>query len=662
MARPTVSALLLAGVVLAVFAGSLTHEFVWDDVANISGNPHLTPPSLDGLARFWRAPYESLYIPATYSAWWLLSIPGHRTDPLTARPVPDSRVFHAANILLHALNALLVFSILRRLCAGSRRAAPSMGPVLGALFFALHPLQVESVAWVTGMKDLLAGLFCLLAIDLYLPFAAGAPHAGSRYRHRWSRACAATGAFVFALLSKPSAVALPVIAWALACLLRRPTAAAARPEDRAVSWLRRQAVLLGWLAVALGWVVVTKRIQPDTLVRFVTPFALRPVVAADSIAFYLYKLVLPVRLLPDYGRAPAWLLSQRWAYFTAAVPAGLAALAWRRRVRWPWLWGATVVFVAAVLPVAGFVPFGFQDISTVADRYAYLALLGPAVALACWLAERGDRPRTVWIWGGAIACLGLLSALQTRKWRDNERLFAYVAERNPRSTVAHVNLGLLHFAQGRLAEAMAHYRAALARNPRDVTALTNMGGALSVAGRTEEACTYYRRALAEEPGDVKANSNLGLALAEQGRFDEALAHYSRALQTNASDYSANYNLANAYADMGYHLEALAHYSAALCANPFSPQANNNVALVLAKEGRHEAALRHFSAALRADPRDAGTHCNIGTLLLQMGRLREARIHYLHALEILPDSAAARQGLAAIDAMPARHQPFPARPP
>src|SRR5207245_2501838 len=216
--------------------------------------------------------------------------------------------------------------------------------------------------------------------------------AGGQVRRPVGRYWLATGFFVLALLAKPTAVVVPVVAWVLDVWSWPQT------------WRHRRLALLVWLGLALLWGLFTSQVQPQDPGAFSPPLWARLLIAGDAVSFYLYKLGVPVWLGPDYGRAPEVLLAQSWLWLTGLAPWGLAVWLWYKRTRVPWLVAAAGVFVAGLLPVLGFIPFGFQNYSTVADRYMYIAMLGLALALAWGLAQ---SPRHVL----AICCVVILGAL-----------------------------------------------------------------------------------------------------------------------------------------------------------------------------------------------------------------------------------------------------------
>ncbi|HWC89027.1 MAG TPA: hypothetical protein VG433_05220, partial [Pirellulales bacterium] len=420
---------LLAGAVGAVFYRVVEFQFLtWDDDVHVTKNPLLDPVSFSNLAQFWLHPYENLYIPASYSFFaaeaWLSQWTLGRLDP---------QVFHAACLALHLACVWLVFRLLARMVENPLAAWA------GALCFAVHPLQVESVAWIGETRGLLAALCSLAAVYWYLPpgpamfdssstanrdrlgamptaavgmwggdddacprsvgMATAPALSPSAADDRFStrRYLLASAAFALALLSKPSAAPLPLMALAIDLL-----------------WLRRSlkrslACLAPWLALALLDIGLSKLLQADERITNRPDWLLRPLVACDALTFYLRKLIVPLRLGFDYGRTPAVVLSSAaryWAWIAPACVLGLALVSRHRRM---WLTAAGI-FVAGLLPVLGFVPFLYQDISTVADRYLYLPMLGVALALAVWLDRHWSRPMF------AITCL-LLGAFGQIAWR-----------------------------------------------------------------------------------------------------------------------------------------------------------------------------------------------------------------------------------------------------
>jgi len=592
--RSQLIGLLLVGLTLAVFLPAGGHDFVWDDTGNIVENPYLNPPIFANALRFWEKPYEKLYIPLTYSVWAGLArvaqMPAERGDVMEFSP----RLFHLANVGFHILAALVIFGILKMLV---RHDWAAFG---GALFFALHPLQVEPVAWITGLKDVLSGCLSLVAIWLYLK------HKGFHY-------VLATLAFVLAMLAKPGAITVPVVAWVLDYWLLRRSA--------------RQCALtvIPWIVLAIPFIIVNKLAQPDTIIPFFTPLWARPLVAADALAFYLYKLALPLWLGPDYGRSPEWLLQRGWVYITWVIPFGILILIWRWRERKPWLLASAGVFVAGMLPVSGLVPFVFQSLSTVADRYLYLSLLGPALALAFFLAAKKRKVAVVFC-VGTLALLGLRSAFQVSHWRDETTLYRHALSVNANSSLAYYNLGNALAERGMVENAIVHYREAVRISPRYPDARNNLGAVLARVGRLDEAIEQYREAIRIDPTYAKAYYNFGNARIRQGEWDEAVERYGQAIKADPGYSMAYNNLGIALVNRGDVDAGIEHLRHALELNPRLAIAHRNLGYALAKRGRIDEAIERYREAVRIEPEFAQAHEELARLLAQRGKREEAIGH------------------------------------
>jgi len=504
--HPVLPVLLLAAIVVGVFGQVVGQGFLsWDDGQHVVGNPRFNPVTLSGVAQFWTEPYWGLYVPLSYTFFAAEAYLAERALPDGAGWTLNPAVFHLGSLLLHVACVLLVFAILRRLVRHDWAACA------GAFLFALHPVQVESVAWISETRGLLCAVFSLCAVWLYHHFAC-------RDVTRWAAVyyALATAAFVAGLLCKPAAVAAPLMIGVIQIgLLRRP--------------VRR--TLLGlapWLAIALASVALTKSLQPDRLAWFVPPLWSRPLVAGDALAFYLYKLAVPFQCGPDYGRTPAWVMRQWWLYVAWLPPAAVLIALWFAPGRRLWLTAAGL-FVVWLLPVLGFVPFDFQRISTVADRYLYLAMLGPALALSLLLAGRRSR----WTLVPAAVLLGtlaFLSFVQGSCWRSDATLFARALRVNPQSVVANHNLGTGLYLKDRFDAAVPYFQRVLDVDANHPESQLGLGAALIELGKTEEALAHLREAVRLKPDWPLAHFHLARALHAQGRQDEAIEACNAALR------------------------------------------------------------------------------------------------------------------------------------
>ena len=333
----------------------------------------------------------------------------------------------------------------------------------GAAVFAVHPLHVEAVAWVSSCKDVLSGAFALAAILLYLRFAE---------RESWVDYTAAIVCFAFALLSKATVCVTPAIVALL--LLIAPV----KNRRRAILWL------WPWCAMVLPLVWWTRNAQTDAALLTWSPLWARPLVALDAIAFYFGKLFWPLNLAVDYGRTPRWVIDHRsaWVLWPLPILIAAAAIVWRR---WRRGWIGIAIFVVALLPVLGFVPFEYQAFSTVADRYAYLPMLGASVLVA-GLLNRATMKR-----GGVVAIvviftLAIVAFVQTGVWASSEALFQHAVDVQPRAGFGWFGPRWRSWPQRRLGRGHRGVQARFAHPPRRPAIDAGLGRGVPAAWRRPE--------------------------------------------------------------------------------------------------------------------------------------------------------------------------------
>jgi len=626
--RLVLGALLLAVLTALAYVPALNGGFVWDDGKSLTQNPIIG--DADGLRRMWLTTEPHDYWPLTYTTLWI----EWRIWGMHAAG------YHATNVIMHVAAALLLWAVLRRL------RVP--GAYLAALFFALHPVNVESVAWITQRKNLVAMFFFLLSILCFVESDPGAPP-GPAFRPgrgRWYGLSLL--AFVLAMLGKGSVAPLPVV------LL-------------GIIWWRRRLEIWDWIRVAPFFAVaailtlVNIWFQAHVYTQFrAAGWAERMLGAAAAVWFYLGKAVWPANLCFVY---PMW--SIRVADFRWWIPflAAAAATAWLWRLGrrgapplgrgafFAWLY-----FCAMLTPVMGFTDVAFMEYSLVADHYQHLALIAvTTLAAAALVSGLGRLPSSARPAGWALCAvlvglLGFQTLRQSRTFHDIQTLYTVTLERNPDCWMAHTNLAdELAKIPGREADAVEHYAAALRMNPNYAGAHYNLALELSrMPGRQAEAVAHYEEALRIDPNYAKAHNNLGLELSKlPGRQAEALAHFEEALRINPDFAEAHDNLGLQLSRIpGREAEALAHYEAALRINPNDAEAHENMAVELATiPGREAEALAHFGEALRIDPNDAGAHYNLaGELSRIPGREAEAMAQYGEALRIRPNFAEAHNRL------------------
>ena len=645
-------AALLVVLGLIAYLPSLRNGFVWDDDTFLTKNALIQAP--DGLARFWFTTQPTDYWPVTSTTLWLeWRLWGAHAGG-----------YHATNLALHLGEALLLWSILRRL------RVP--GAYLAALLFAVHPVNVESVAWIAQRKNLVAMLFYLLSIFWFLRTGWVAREA-RKYGLCYGLSLLA---FLLALLSKGSVAPLPFVLLGLIAWQRRVTR-----EDLIA--------LAPFFAVAAGLVAVNVWFQTHGLHEVIRQASdvQRLLGAAGAVWFYLYKAVLPTGLAFVY---PQWRVDagrlEWWLPLLAAL--ALTAALWRTRKRVPAALFAWVYFVVMLLPVLGFTDVFFMRYSLVADHYQHLALIGVlALAAAGWDRWRRRSAGAPPAWAAAVLVVGLLGILtwrQSRLYRDEETLYRATLERSPGSWMVHNNLGLLDSAAGRKAaaaqdygealrlkpdfpeahlnrgellletgrsaEAITDFQAALGVRPDYPEARYNLGLALHGLGRNAEAVAEFSTALQLRPAYPEAENNLGATLVDLGRGAEASEHYRRAIALDPAYAEAHFNLANLLGGQGRPDEAIAQYAAALRLKPDYPEAENNLALAHQGAGRLDAAIAHFQAAVGLRPGYFQARNNLGVALAMAQRPAEARAQFEEVLREQPDYASARQNLARVRAM------------
>jgi tetratricopeptide (TPR) repeat protein len=565
--RSGVPALVAALAVLA-FSPAWNHQFLnWDDDKNLLDNPNFPRPG-------WilTAVHLGHYHPLT----WLSLALDHALWGL------DPKGYHLTNLLLHAANAVLFYCLARRLLGGREWAA-----AVTALVFAVHPLRAESVAWVSERRDVLSGFFYLLSILCWLRAVGEGP------RRKWLAVSLA--AFAAALLSKVIVASLPV---ALVALDYYPL--------RRRAWAEK----IPYVVLALTAALATAALQPAGVGGLAGHVAfqagLRLGLSLYGLAFYLGKTLLPVGLYPQYVMAPEISASDWRLLLSGAAVAAitLALLLWRRR--WPALLAVWVCYAASLAPVLSLVRLDPQQY--VADHHTYLATLGLALLAGPLLAARPPLAALV------VALLALLSWRQTGFWRDSLTLWTRAVEGAPYSATVHNNLGEALAAAGRLPEAAAAFRRALALQSRYATAHHNLGQALQRQGQIEAALDPLRRAAELEPAFAPAladaHYNLGNHLQGLQRFSEAIENYRQALGLNSGLADAHNNWGVALDNLGKGSEALPHYRRALELDPRHADAHNNLGLSLELSGRRQEAIAHYRQALRFNPRHAGAAANL----------------------------------------------------
>jgi tetratricopeptide (TPR) repeat protein len=568
-------ALVIVAAVLWIYGPALQGGWLWDDDMAITGNAMIQSPT--GLWSIWFEPGSQVdYYPIKASVQWLQ---WHLWGI-------DMLGYHLTNVMLHILSALLVWRLFHKF---HLRLA-----WLGGLIFAIHPVQVESVAWITELKNTLSLPLFLLAMCAYIDYE---EHGKSKDYGL------ALGMFLAAMLCKLSVVLFPFV-----ILLY-------------LWWKRGQ---IGWndlktslpffgVSLLLGLITIGSGIwdhrfnHTDPGAMPVAGFLARIVAAGLSVSFYFSKSFLPVALLPIY---PKWTIdpSSPVQYLPWLVLGGVICWLWTKRHDW----GRSALlglgfFLINLAPCPGFIPNSDMAFAWVMNHFLYLPIIGLIGLVVAALEQLENqlptsfRPCTIGLLIVSLALLAFQSRACAALYLNSETLWNYEIRHNPAAWLAHNNLGDALLKSGRLPEAMEQYEQALRYKPDYADAHNNLGDVFQQMGQIPEAINQYELALHFEPDNADAHNNLGVVLLQTGRAAEAIRQYEQALRINPDYANVHFNLGNALNQTGRLPEAIQQYEMALRIKPDYPEVNNNLGIALFKIGQRSQAVEQFEEALRIKP-------------------------------------------------------------
>jgi protein O-mannosyl-transferase len=608
--------LLLVGLTFAAFAPSLSAGFVWDDDAYITENPHLN--DLAGLRAIWfDVGATKMYVPLVFSTFWI------EYRLWEGRPLGH----HVVNVLLHGLGAVLLWLVLARLGLTAAWFA--------AALFAVHPVFVESVAWLTELKNTLSTVFCLLCLLAYFRFSP--PAAGERdVTPRWGLYVLSLLAFAAALLSKPVVVALPLVLLLLLWWRRMGSWRDLRFDVAAVAPMLLLSLATGGIAMHVERLYGGARGAVWEI-----PWIDRFLVAGRALWFYAGKLLWPADLIPIY---PRWKIDSTalWPYLYPLAAVGVVAGLWwfRGRLgRGPFV--AVASFGLLLSPLVGFFNVSYFLNSYVADHFqhhaapALLALFATAGASMTLRFPSFRRPAS-WAAAGLLVTLLVVSHRYTPAFENEERRCRTILERNPGSWLAMNNLGVTLNRRGAFSEAIGWFEKAIRTRSPYPEAESNLGVALVGLGRPQEAIEHYRESLRTYPENPLAHNNLGTALAQMGRIEEARRAYTEALRLRPDYAAARRNL-----------EQLRLPSGAPSTSQQEQQAAGSISVPAPEAGEMDCSesVRELEAAVRLHPHDAELLNRFGMRLAACGRLAKAIEQFATVARLRPASVAARMNLA-----------------
>jgi Tfp pilus assembly protein PilF len=618
--------LLLVGMSLAVFGQLGGYDFInYDDEQYVTANHHvLGGLTGDGIRWAFTAMYASNWHPLT----WL----SHMLDVELYGLHPGGH--HWTSVLLHVVNVVLLLWLFLRMTGDLWKSATV------AALFAVHPLHVESVAWVAERKDVLSTMFWMLTMVMYVRYTE---------RPNLSRYLVVALVLALGLMAKPMLVTVPFVLllldyWPLG---RIRLESWSNPAERQMAWTLVKEKLPLVAVVAASSVITYLAQAAGGAVRSLAVFPLGVRIDNALVAYvaYIRKMLWPSNLAIYYPHPGSHL--PFWEVIGAAlllVSITILVLVMRKRKSYlpvGWLW-----YLGTLVPVIGLIQLGGQ---AMADRYTYVPMIGLFIMMV-W----GGADLTAgWRHRGIVRALavGLLfpalmgtAWLQVSYWRNSETLFEHALRVTTGNYVAHNNLGVALAQQDHLDAAIAQYTEALRIKPDYEKAHNNLGAALAQQDHLDAAIAQYTEALRSKPDYEKAHMNLGLALARQDRLDAAIAQYDQAIAIQSDDEETHNNLGVALAQQGHLDAAIAQYTEALRIKPDYGKAHMNLGLALARQGRLDAAIAQYDQALVSRPDDEETHNNLGIALARQGRLDAAIAHFSQSIRIEPNDEGARYNL------------------
>jgi tetratricopeptide (TPR) repeat protein len=629
-------ALFLIVAALAVFWPIKNFHFIsLDDGGYVTENPQvLNGLSFKGVIWAFTTKHASNWHPLT----WL----SHMLDIELYGVNPGGH--HLTNLLFHLANTLLLFWVLKWMTGTLWRSG------FVALLFALHPLHVESVAWVAERKDVLSTFFWMLTMGAYVHYV---------HQRSLKRYLLVFLSFALGLMSKPMLVTLPFVLllldyWPLG-RLQIPSKVIRIPHNKTYSNSTNGSpglLRLVWEKVPLFVLVIASCLltviaqQKGGAVASLEALSLEVRVANALISYvsYIGKMIWPARLAVQYPypeRFPLWQVAG-----TGFFLIGVSFLVVREARRRPYLGVGWLWYFGTLVPVIGLVQVGAQ---AMADRYTYIPLIGLFVMMVWGIPEflTGWRYRRMVLPASATLVMVLLTILtrtQLQYWYTGITLFRHSLDVTIDNYLSHNSYGVALAAQGKNEEAIVHYKESLRIRPFFADTHLNLGNALARQGKYQEAIDHFTKALSLRPDFVKAHNSLGVALAHQGRYEEAMTHYKEALRIKSDYAEVHNNLGVILARQGKTQEAMAQYHQALQMKPAYADAHYNLGNLLARQRKFQEAIIHFIEVTKIKPGDAEVHYNIGAAFTEQGKPREAIYHYLQALRIKPDFAQARFSL------------------
>jgi len=623
---------LLSVLVIILFGNTISFGFVRDDTFHLHRNPALQSLTWAHLVEIWTESYWRLYIPVTYTLWAIIRPVGELFfGPSTGGFAPE--MYHLANILLHAANGVLVFIIIKKM------VEKPFAAFLGAMLFVVHPLQVESVAWISELRGLLSTFFGLWFLYRHLTL-------GQAVKPKRTYIAAQVVLLAFSVLSKPSGVVFPLLVWAVDWLYRGQ------------KWHHALIKNIPYIAVLVPVAIITVLIQPgDEQQEVVQYLWARPLVWADAINFYLFKTIWPFGLATSYNRTTAMLLDKWYFYVEWLIPLLLLYFAFRFRNIHKLYFISLVIFVVGFLPVSGLIGHAYQSWSNVADRFIYVSMLGPALILG-YLVKQHEKKRLVkpMVYILLMGLFALSKWNQLPVWKNEQALWEHtisVTDSNARAMLCRADAlvkqeqyrealndynqalaiepdyegynsrGIAYYNLEMYDKAMDDYNASIALNPDYQNVYNNRGNLFLEMGEYIKALDDYNRAIALKPGDYRPYINKGNALIKLKRHQDALDAFNKAYAKGARVAVLYLNRGIAYKTLKSYDKAIADFARYNQLKPMAPDGYYHLSQLYFMSQNYQAALGPITRYIELKPEDADGLYNRAKINYFLGRYQQA---------------------------------------
>ena len=611
--------ILLPIVSTLVYCQALDYGFVWDDKKNIIENSYLNPPSFQTILYFWKNQFLGMYVPVPYTFWGIIEMMRSSFFPHET----NTFFFHLSNITIHTLNGFLIFFLLSRILKNH------FAVLSATIFFLIHPLQTETVVWISESRGLLATFFGLSAIIFYLRSVSVTYD--TKYRRFLSfEYIAGFICFIFALLSKPSSVVVPLFAMMVELYLYKPK-------------LKESLIhILPWILPIFLIMLITSSLQGNTQLY---PFWMKPFIYLSSLSFYLYKLILPFSLSPTYGLTPLKMISESWFHLSWIFSLLISGIIWKYKKQFPILLLSWGIFAAGILPVSGLINFTFQDWSNVADRYVYLSMFGVSIFIGSVLQDLESKIKWIFI----LVILSSLSFwnffVQVPIWKDAMTLWSHCIKNVKISPHAYNNLGFLKLKENSLKEALFYLERAVEISPFFPKAYNNRGLAFSKMNRFEDALRDYNKAihlyLTNKEMISKENHlslsdtyfNRGILFKKKKAYSNAINDYLLSVKLNPLNSDAFNNLGGVYLLTKQNQKAIEVFKKAILLRPANASFIYNLGYAYQMNIENSKALKYYNRALSYNNKIGQIYANRAIIFFQQKKYKKSLLDVKKAQEM-----------------------------